>query len=65
HLMVLSMRWGQVAVVSPFRYSGLFASTLVGWAIWGDLPDALAWLGIALIVAAGVYALWRESKVRG
>lgn len=65
HLMVLSMRWGEVAVVSPFRYSGLFASTLVGWAVWGDLPDGLAWLGIALIVGAGLYALWRERVTKG
>jgi S-adenosylmethionine uptake transporter len=62
HLMVLSMRWGEVAVVSPFRYSGIFASTLVGWAVWGDLPDALAWVGIGLIVGAGLYALWRDGK---
>lgn len=64
HLMVLSMRWGEVAVVSPFRYSGIFAATFVGWAVWGDLPDALAWAGIALIVGAGLYALWREGKTR-
>jgi drug/metabolite transporter (DMT)-like permease len=65
HLMVLSMRWGEVAVVSPFRYSGIFASTFVGWAVWGDLPDALAWAGIVLIVGAGLYALWRERMVKG
>jgi drug/metabolite transporter (DMT)-like permease len=64
HLMVLSMRWAEVAVVSPFRYSGIFAATLVGWAVWGDLPDALAWAGIALIVGAGLYALWRERKTK-
>ena len=64
HLMVLSMRWGEVAVVSPFRYSGIFAATLVGWAVWGDLPDTLAWIGIGLIVGAGLYALWRERKTK-
>lgn len=64
HLMVLSMRWGEVAVVSPFRYSGIFAAVFVGWAVWGDLPDTLAWAGIALIVGAGLYALWREGRTK-
>jgi drug/metabolite transporter (DMT)-like permease len=65
HFMVLSMRLGQVSIVAPFRYSGLISSMLLGWIFWGYLPDGTAWIGMALIVAAGIYALWRERKVRG
>jgi len=64
YCMVLSMRLGEVTVVSPFRYTGLISTTLLGWLVWGYLPDLYAWCGMALIVAAGLYALWRERKVR-
>ncbi|MEL6748214.1 MAG: hypothetical protein AAFO79_10435 [Pseudomonadota bacterium] len=36
---------------------------LGGFLIWGDLPGALAALGIVLIVGAGLYAFWREQKL--
>jgi len=65
YCMVLSMRLGEVTVVSPFRYTGLISTTLLGWLVWGYLPDFYAWCGMALIVAAGLYALWRERKVKG
>lgn len=64
YCMVLSMRLGEVSVVSPFRYTGIISTTLLGWLVWGYLPDAYAWSGMALIVVAGLYALWRERKVR-
>ena len=37
----------------------LFALVL-GWAVWGDVPNALAWAGIALLMAAGLYLIRRE-----
>ena len=47
--------------VAPFEYSALPWSVLHGWAVWGDLPDAIGWLGIAIIIGAGLYVLYRES----
>jgi hypothetical protein len=34
---------------------------LWGWLFWGDLPDALGWAGIGVIIAAGVYVLRSEG----
>jgi len=59
-LLTLSMRAGDMSVIGLFRYSGLLFALLLGFAIWGDLPNPLAWIGIALIVAAGVAMLHRE-----
>ena len=47
--------------VAPFEYSALPWSVLYGWAVWGDLPAAIGCLGIAIIVGAGLYVLYRES----
>lgn len=54
----------QASVLAPFMYSGLVWAILFGWAMFGDLPDALEALGMALIVASGVYVARRGSSAR-
>ncbi len=54
-LLIRAMRSGEVSVVVPFRYSGLLAALTIGFAVWGEIPNALAWIGIALLVSAGLY----------
>jgi drug/metabolite transporter (DMT)-like permease len=60
HLIIRSVRAGDVSVVAPFRYTGLLFALVLGWAVWGDVPNALAWVGIALLIAAGLYLIRRE-----
>jgi drug/metabolite transporter (DMT)-like permease len=36
------------------------AALLLGWVIWGDVPNAIAWAGIALLTTAGLYLVYRE-----
>ncbi len=62
-LQVAAFRVGELSLVGGFRYSGLIGSAVAGWALWGYLPDALTWSGMALIVVSGLYALHR-SRVR-
>lgn len=61
-LIVMAFRLGDMTVVGPFRYSVILAALALGWAVWGDVPDALALVGSALIVGSGLYALKRERK---
>ena len=58
--IVIALRTGEIAVVAPFRYVAAPLSVAIGYWWWGDLPDMLAFLGIGLVVAAGVYTLHRE-----
>jgi drug/metabolite transporter (DMT)-like permease len=51
---------GPVSVVVPMDYSSLLWATLFGWAIFGTLPSAALWIGAPVIVASGLYILWRE-----
>lgn len=60
HWVVLAMRAGEVSVIGAFRYSGLIWAVIVGWAIWGHIPDALTWAGMVLLVGAGLYIVHRE-----
>jgi drug/metabolite transporter (DMT)-like permease len=54
------MRWGDMSVIGPFRYSGLLMALLLGYLMWGDVPNGLAWCGIGLVVAAGLGLLQAE-----
>jgi drug/metabolite transporter (DMT)-like permease len=55
HLVILATRSSDLSVVAPFRYSGLLMAVALGWVVWGDVPNGLAWAGIALVLAAGLY----------
>lgn len=60
YLIIVGMRSGEMSVIAPFRYTGLLFALVIGWAVWGDVPNALAWVGIALLVSAGLYVLHSE-----
>ena len=62
YLVIVGMRVGDMSVVAPFRYTGLLFALLVGWVVWGDIPNALAWVGITLLVGAGLYMLHSERQ---
>jgi drug/metabolite transporter (DMT)-like permease len=61
-LIIMALRTGEIGVVAPFRYVAAPFSVLLGFWWWGDIPDAVAFLGIGLVVAAGVYTLHRERS---
>lgn len=57
---VSAMRIGEIAAVTPFRYSSLLFALLIGWLAFDEMPDALALLGAAIVVTMGLFTLWRE-----
>lgn len=61
---VMVMRVGEIAFVAPFRYTSLLWAIVLGWLAFGDLPDGLTLVGAAIVVAMGLYTLWRERKIR-
>lgn len=59
-LMTWSLRYAPAATLAPMQYLEIPSATLVGWLIFSDLPNALATLGIAITIAAGLYIVIRE-----
>lgn len=57
---VEAMRIGEVGAVSPFRYTNLIWALILGFAIFGEIPDGLTFAGAAIIVCSGLYTLHRE-----
>ncbi|MGR3492964.1 MAG: DMT family transporter [Shimia sp.] len=62
--IVSASRIGDVAAVTPFRYSRLIFALLIGMIIFGERPDALTLIGAARVIASGLYTLARESRLR-
>ncbi|WP_019400544.1 MULTISPECIES: DMT family transporter [unclassified Chelatococcus] len=60
YCLIVACRGTDVSIVSSFRYSVVVWAILLGFLVWGELPDALAMAGTGLIVAAGVYTIHRE-----
>lgn len=50
--------------MAPFRYLSLVWAAVIGYAIWGDVPDAWKFSGAALVVGAGLFILYRELRRR-
>lgn len=57
----MAYRGTPAGLVAPFEYVALPLSVLWGLLIWQELPDSITWLGIALIILAGVYIAIREA----
>jgi drug/metabolite transporter (DMT)-like permease len=62
YLITAAMRAGELSVIGAFRYTGLLVALVLGYVIWGDVPNALAWAGIALIIGSGLYILQGERR---
>jgi drug/metabolite transporter (DMT)-like permease len=52
------------SAVSPFFYLSLIWASILGFAIWGDVPTISLVIGSAVVVASGLFLLWRESNAR-
>lgn len=58
-----ALRIGELSFMAPFRYTGLLWATLFGYLVFADVPDQLTILGSTLVIASGLYTLYRERKV--
>ena len=59
--MVATLRLGEISGTAPFRYSVMVFAIISGIFVFGQFPDAIAMLGMGLIVVAGLYAIRREA----
>jgi drug/metabolite transporter (DMT)-like permease len=62
--VIVAMRTGEVSAVVPFRYTIILFSIFSGVIVFGHFPDALTFLGIAIVTSAGLYTFYREQKLR-
>ncbi len=64
YLLSQAYRIAQARTVAPFEYTGLPFAVLLGFLVWGELPDGWSLAGILLIAFSGVYVFYRETRER-
>ena len=64
-LIIKSFEFAPASLLAPYGYSEIVMATIVGYLVFGDFPDRWTWLGIAVIVASGLYISWRERGAQG
>jgi drug/metabolite transporter (DMT)-like permease len=58
-----ALKYAPVSAVMPMDYSSLIWATLYGWVLFDMLPTPWTWVGAPVIVASGLYIVWRESRL--
>jgi drug/metabolite transporter (DMT)-like permease len=64
YLLVRAFELAPAAFVSPFNYAQILGATLLGYMIFGQLPDVWTWVGAAIVAASGIFILLRERRAR-
>ncbi|MHA7777346.1 DMT family transporter [Roseibium sp. M-1] len=62
YLISQAYRLSSASIVAPFEYTSLALAVSWGFLIWGDIPDALASIGITLILVSGITIAIREAR---
>lgn len=61
-LVIVSYRQGEAAVVAPMQYSQIIWATIFGWFIFDEGLEPTTLIGTVIIIASGVYIVWREGS---
>ena len=59
-LVIKALEVAQAVVVAPLQYTMIFWTTGFSYVVFDTLPDALTYVGAAIIIASGLYSLYRE-----
>jgi len=62
-LLTESYRFAAASVVAPFDYSSMLWALLLGYWLFGELPETLVYLGAAIVAGAGLFVIWRERQL--
>ena len=63
-LISYAYRRSEAAFVAPFEYVAMVMAIIWGYLIFDDLPDAASWVGMILIIASGLYMVFRDIQLR-
>ena len=61
--VTLAFRYADVAVVMPFEYTAMIWAVALGFVIWGEIPGLNIWVGVTIVMASGLYILFREANL--
>ena len=59
-IFILAYRLAPASTLAPFIYTQLLSMTILGFTVFGDLPDQWTIIGAAIVIASGIYLVHRE-----
>lgn len=57
---IMAMRHGEIGFIAPFRYTILIWAILLGFLVFGDIPDTWTIIGSSIVIGTGIYTFYRE-----
>ncbi len=60
---IMVVRVGEISFTAPFRYTAILWALMLGWLVFGDWPAPIVLLGAGIIVASGLFTLYREARL--
>lgn len=61
-LLILALGTAPAATLMPFTYAQIGAAALLGWLVFGQLPDCWAWVGMAIVTVCGAASAWLNLR---
>ena len=61
-LLTESYRYAEVSTIAPFEYTSIIWGTIFGYYLFGDLPGGTLLFGAAIVIGAGIFILYRETR---
>lgn len=62
-LLTESYRHAETSVIAPFEYVSMLLALMLGYSLFGETPTRPMLIGAALIIAAGIFIIWRERRL--
>ncbi len=62
-LLTESYRYAMASAVAPFDYSSMLWAVLLGYWLFGELPETLIYVGASIVAGAGLFVIWRERQL--
>ena len=63
-MVTQSIKEAETGVIMPLFFFQLVWMSVIGFAVFGEIPSVFAWIGGAMIVASGTFIAYRESKAK-
>jgi S-adenosylmethionine uptake transporter len=61
-LSIYAYRSTPASVLAPLQYLEIVSACIFAYLVFGDFPDLLKWLGIAIIIGSGLFVIWQEDR---
>ena len=55
-------RAAPASILAPLQYFEIVSASILAYFVFGDFPDALKWLGIAIIIASGIFIIVKGGE---